>query len=57
MSNTFKQGFRRLLVKPQLKRRYSLEISGPTDFQHVYHVGFEDLDRLRLNEQLTCING
>jgi hypothetical protein len=53
MSYTIKQGFRRLLVKPQLKRRYSLEISGPTDFKHVYHVGFEDLDRLRLNDHLN----
>ena len=53
MSNSIKQGFRRLLVKHKIERTRSFEISNPTDFKHVYHVGsdqaFGNIDLVRFN--------
>lgn len=53
MSNSIKQGFRRLLVKHKIERTRSFEISDPTDFKHVYHVGsdqaFGNIDLVRFN--------
>lgn len=45
MSTTIKQSFRRLLVKHHIQRTRSLDISGPTDFKHLYHIGLDQTSK------------